>query len=218
MQLYELAAADGRLFSPPCWRSRLSLEWHQLDLSSVATTYSGIKKIDKGQFTTLPVLRDGEKMMADSWEINKYLDTVSGKSIFRTPAEEAQALLVQQLMLVPRVLRMAVMDIFAAVAEEDKDYFRASREKRFNMRLEEAQLSREESIAELVASYQSLENYFGERSLLGGDDVNYADIIVLSHLQMPIQMAKLDFLARLPAMRKWVERCAQRLPSINIWL
>jgi len=117
MQLYELAASDGRLFSPPCWRSRLVLEWHELKFTSIPTSYTGIKKVAESQFTTLPILQDGEKKMADSWEINKHLASTTGKEIFRTTTEEAQALFVQQLVLIPRTLRMIIMALFNAVAE-----------------------------------------------------------------------------------------------------
>lgn len=218
MQLYELAASDGRLFSPPCWRSRLVLEWHKLKFTSVPTSYTAIKKVAEGQFTTLPIFQDGEKMMADSWEINKHLASATGKEIFRTPTEEAQALFVQQLVLIPRTLRMVIMALFNAVVEEDRDYFRASREERFSMPLEEAQLTAEESMAELLSSYQGFENYFSQHSLLGGDRIGYADITLLSHLQLPIQMGGLDLLAKMPAMSNWAKQCARQLPSVNIWL
>ena len=218
MQLYELAASDGSLFSPPCWRSRLTLEWHELKFTSIPTSYTAIKKVAEGQFTTLPILQAGEKKMADSWEINKYLASATGKEIFRSPTEEAQALFVQQLVLIPRTLRMVVMAIFNAVAEEDKEYFRSSREERFNMPLEEAQLGPEESMAELLSFYQGFENYFNQHSLLGGDRISYADITLLAQLQLPIQIGGLDLLAKLPAMSKWARRCAQQLPSVNIWL
>ena len=220
IQLYELTAADGRLFSPPCWRTRLSLEWRGLKFDSVPTCYTEIKEVAEGRFTTVPIFRNESIFMADSWEINKYLDTTyaaKGK-IFRNSAEEAQALFIQQLMLVPRTLRVILLDLFKSVAEKDKEYFRVSREKRFNMTLEEANLPRAEGIEELVTAYQPFESYFSQPRLLGGDHINYADIIVLSHLQLPIRMGGIDLLQELPAMKGWVNLCAEKLPSLKTWV
>ena len=219
IKLYELAASDGLIFSPPCWRTRLSLEWRGLDFESIPTSYVEIKEVDQGQFSTVPIFANEAITMSDSWEINQYLDTTyaaRGKMI-RSPAEEGQALLVQQLMLVPELLRVALLDLFARLADNDKEYFRRSREERFNMSLEEAVLPQEEAMEKIVDRFQAFENYLGQRDYLGGDNPNYADITFLSHLQLPIQISHLPLLKKMPATQEWVQRCANRFPSLSRW-
>ena len=219
IHLYELVAGDGTLFSPPCWRTRLSLEWRQLEFVSVPTSYTEIKAADQGQFRTLPIMSNEAHIMNDSWEINKYLDTIyaaRGK-IFRSSAEEAQALLVQQIMLTPFLLRASLMDLFERVAARDKDYFRKSREERFGMPLEKAVLPREECVKRLVERFQPLEAYLASGEYLGGDAPNYADITFLSHLQLPFQISGLPLLDEMPATRKWVARCAKKFASLTLW-
>lgn len=220
IQLHELATPDGILFSPPCWRTRLSLEWRGLEFDSVPTSYTEIREVAQGEFNTVPILSNEAITMNDSWEINKYLDityAARGK-IFRTPAEEAQALLVQQMMMVPSLLRVALMDLFSRIAAKDKGYFRNSREKRFNMPLEEAVLPPEEGMERIIDKFQALEDYLGQREYLGGDSPNYADITFLSHLQLPIQISNLPLLVKMPATQEWVHRCTKKFPSLNLWV
>jgi hypothetical protein len=52
--LFDLAAADGRRFSPHCWRSAMVLAHKGLECASRATLFTGISAIGDGS-RTLPV-------------------------------------------------------------------------------------------------------------------------------------------------------------------
>ena len=73
---YELAGADGRRFSPHCWRTRMALAHKMLHYETVAVGFSEIASIGDGQHKTVPVIEDGGRFFGDSWTIANYLEEV----------------------------------------------------------------------------------------------------------------------------------------------
>ena len=223
MKLYELTTANGKLFSPPCWRIRLALQMHGLDYESIPVGYTDIPAIrgpNEEQFKTVPILCNEALGLSDSWQIINYLDTAyaaRGK-FFRNAVEKAQSQYMQKVMddIHKKGMKIFAPAIFEAIAAKDKDYFRTTREKRLGMPLEELAKSADPTV--LVAAYQPMETYLQEEAFFGGDAPNYADITVLSHLQLPAQLGDANPLPQLPAMTKWAQNCAQVLPDIKRWL
>ena len=223
MKLYELATADGTLFSPPCWRIRLALQMHGLEYESALVGYTDIPAIrgpNDERFQTVPILCNEALGMSDSWEIINYLDTsyaARGK-FFRAPAEKAQSLYMQKVMddIHKKGMKLFALAIFNSITDKDKDYFRTTREKRLGTTLEE--LAKSADPAVLVDAYQTMEVYLQEQPFFGGDAPNYVDITVLSHLQLPAQLGDANPLPKLPAMTKWTQNCARVLPDIKRWL
>ena len=72
--MYDLVGADDRRFSPFCWRIRMALAHKGLDVTTVPTLYSGIAKVENGASQALPVLKDGNRVVPDSFAIATYLD------------------------------------------------------------------------------------------------------------------------------------------------
>lgn len=221
MKIYELSSTKGILFSPPCWRVRLTLELLGLDYESVPVTYTAIKKIDHGQFTTVPVLENESLIINDSFQIAKYINTTyaAREKLFPLEAVKAQAIFMQKIMDHIHILtsKAVLYDIFDELADEDKEYFRASREKRIGKKLEEIKSIKEDATADMLVSYSNLEQYVAQNDFFGGDKPNYADIIVLSHLQLPIQLGGIKVFDKLPELGKWTARCSQNFSSVSIW-
>jgi hypothetical protein len=72
--LYDLSAADGRRFSPYCWRAKLALAHKGLDAATVPVAFTEIPAILGGGQTTVPVLDDGGRIVRDSFAIAEYLE------------------------------------------------------------------------------------------------------------------------------------------------
>lgn len=73
--LYELVGSDAtRPFSPHAWKVRMALAHKGLAYRTVPTTFLGIAQIEGGVAKTIPVIRDGDAVVVDSFEIARYLD------------------------------------------------------------------------------------------------------------------------------------------------
>ncbi|MGY9105089.1 MAG: glutathione S-transferase family protein, partial [Alphaproteobacteria bacterium] len=159
--LYDLAAGNGRRFSPHCWRTRLALAHKNLSCETRPTRFTEIALIADGNQKTVPVLDDNGKIVGDSWAIAEYLEETypDAPSLFGGPAGRALTLFVQDWAIATLqlgLLNLIVLDIWQSLSPEDKDYFRSSREKRLGRALEEVQAGREERLPSFQKSLQPL--------------------------------------------------------------
>ena len=64
--LYALAGADRtRQFSPHVWKTVMSLAHKGLDHDTVAVGFTEIPTIEGGSTPTVPLLRDGDRLIRD---------------------------------------------------------------------------------------------------------------------------------------------------------
>ncbi len=89
--LYDLAGADdSHRFSPNCWRSQMALLIKGLPYETVPWRFTEKDALSFSGQGKVPVIKDGEASVADSWEIAKYLDaTYPDKPYFRETREKA---------------------------------------------------------------------------------------------------------------------------------
>jgi glutathione S-transferase len=139
VELFELVGDDDRRFSPYCWRTRMALAHKGIEANYIPVSFTEKDKIAfSGQ---VPVLRDGENVVSNSWEIACWLEdtypdrpTVFGSDIGRGQAQFFHEWVPH--MSAP-IMRTMLMDIFERVRPADRGYFRSSREARFGKTLEE---------------------------------------------------------------------------------
>src|SRR5690606_19195462 len=73
--MYDLVGRDhSRPFSPHCWKARLALAHKGLDCRTVPVTFGEIAGIEGGTTKTVPVIRDGDRLVVDSFDIALYLE------------------------------------------------------------------------------------------------------------------------------------------------
>ncbi|TIU21165.1 MAG: glutathione S-transferase family protein, partial [Mesorhizobium sp.] len=73
--LYDLVGRDAaRPFSPHCWKATMALAHKGVDISTVPTRFLEVPTVEGGASKLVPVIRDGEKVVADSFAIALYLD------------------------------------------------------------------------------------------------------------------------------------------------
>ena len=65
---------NGRSASPYLWRSRYALAHKGIEFTSVPLGFTDISTVFGGLFNTVPVLRDGDHVVAESWDIAEYLE------------------------------------------------------------------------------------------------------------------------------------------------
>jgi glutathione S-transferase len=183
------------------------------DFKSVPTRFLEIPKIENGVSETVPVIRDGLTVVADSFAIALYLEKTypDRPTLFGGPGGEAMARFVErwsQTTLHPYLGAAALMDIYEHQDDDNKAYFRESREARFGKRLEEVAAARDAGLASFRASLEPLRSILGYQKWIGGDDGPlFADYIVFGALQWVRVMSPYQMVADGDPVQEWFGRC-----------
>src|SRR6195256_5758317 len=151
IKLFELVGTDeARPFSPYCWRTRMALAHKGLSAQSIPWRFTEKDAIAAHNSEKVPVLIDDETAIVDSWTIANYLeDTYPDRpSLFGGESGRAVTRFVNawaDVILVGGILRLIAPDILTHLDEEDRVYFRETREKRLGATLETVTADRETS-------------------------------------------------------------------------
>ncbi len=187
--LYELCGADeSHLFSPHCWKTRMSLAHKGLEFQSIATPFTKVPVIEDSATRSVPLINDDGHIVSDSYEIAKYLDKKYPDSPSILGGDAASALTAfiinwSNTQLHPVVGALAIKDIHDILADVDQTYFRQSREARVNMTLEELHSGREVKIEVLLSALLPLKLMLKSQPFIGGETPLFADYVVFGALQ-----------------------------------
>lgn len=213
LALYELAAADGTLYSPNCWRSAMALAHKGLDWERRPIGFTGIEQACSGH-KAVPVLDDDGTLVGDSWRIAEHLEEryPSRPTLFGCETGKRLAWFVQQwtqTQINPLVFRMIALDIHDRLTPDDQAYFRRTREPRLGGTLEEAHARRDTLLPALRAALAPLRLTLGTQPFLGGDAPTYADYIVFGTLQWSRTCSALQLLEADDPVLGWFDRCLE---------
>ncbi|MBW8300135.1 MAG: glutathione S-transferase family protein [Hydrogenophaga sp.] len=211
--LYTLCGADSaRPFSPHCWKTVMSLRHKGLDFAETPLPFTEIPKVENGVTKIVPLLRDGEQLVADSFAIALYLEETYPErpSLFRGEGGKAMARFVEgysQMVLHTAISRIALLDIHDMLAPVDKAYFRTNREERFGKPLEQVAPDRAAEIAAFPAKLEPLRHMLKFQPFIGGERPLFCDYIPFGALQwLRITTGSIHLAEDDPA-RLWFERC-----------
>lgn len=210
--MYDLAGADPDLrFSPYCWRIRMALAHKGLPVETVAWRFTDKDAIAFSGQGRVPVIRDGDTVVHDSWAIATYLEAhyPDRPSLFRGPGGRAHARFINAWadgIVLGRIARLVVGDILAACDPKDHAYFRSSREERFGATLEAVQEDGRNHTAALRDSLTSARLVLRAQPWLGGEAPSYADYILFGTLQWPRCVSRFELLAADDPVLAWQER------------
>jgi glutathione S-transferase len=211
--LYDLVGVNPeRPFSPHCWKAKMALAHKGLDFRVVPTRFTEIPAIESGVSKTVPVIRDGERVVADSFLIALYLEETypDRPTLFGGEGGKAMARFVErwsQLTLHPYKVRAAVLDIHNGLGPVDQAYFRDSRERSLGARLEEVQAARDEGLAAYRKSLEPLRSMLGYQPFIGGASPLFADYIVFGAFQWARVVTSYQLLADDDPVAAWFQRC-----------
>lgn len=189
LQFYELAGATDEIcFSPNTWRTRMALAHKGLEHETVVCRFTEKDKIAFSGQKRLPVIRDGETVVSDSWAIACYLeDTYPDRpSLFGCDIGRATTRFLNtwiNMTVHPAVVRLLLAEIHANLHEIDQPYFRESREKRFGMTLEEVSADRDTNLKGVQTALAPLNETLGQQDWFAGDGPAYADYLVFGAFQ-----------------------------------
>ena len=189
IQIYELCGADEtNLFSPHCWKTRMSVAHKGLDHESIATPFTSVATVEGGDSRRVPVIRDGDTVVEESFKIAEYLDEKYPDSpkLLHSGVDKAMTNFIinwSQTQLHPLVARMAIMEIHDALAPADQEFFRTTREKMFGMSLEDFAIKMAATPDDLKKALVPLELTLKGQKFIGGDTPHFADYVVFGALQ-----------------------------------
>ena len=211
--LYELAGTDAsRPFSPHCWKTVMSLAHKGLPYETVATPFTQVPSVENGASKTVPVIRDGDRVVSDSFDIAVYLDEAypDRPRLFGGSSGIAMARFIErwsQLTVHPFLGAAALMDIHGMLAPVDQAYFRESREKRFGKPIEQVPADRDQKLAGFRAGLEPLRNTLSYQPFIGGAAPLFADYIVFGAFQWARVTSPFRTLADDDPVVAWFERC-----------
>ena len=177
--LYELVGKDDLRFSPFAWRTRMALAHKGIEAERVPVGFTEKDKIAFSGQEKVPVLKDGEIVVADSWRIACHLeDRYSARpSLFGSPEGRGLARLVNHMadMLHPPMARLILGDVFANVEARDQTYFRKTREARFGNTIEAMHAERDNHKDAFTNALQPFRLTLKDQPFLSGMTPAYAD-------------------------------------------
>ncbi|MFT5420754.1 MAG: glutathione S-transferase [Candidatus Endobugula sp.] len=222
--LYELSAANRNVrFSPHCWKSRLALEHKQLSYETEAVWFTEKDKIALSNQPLLPMMTDtdakGTLIINDSWKIALYLDKKypDAPSLFADDNVQEKADVMNQWVdtELAQFIRPAIlMDIFALIAKQDRDYFRSSREAKIGCSLEEFSANPEQKVVQMGQALEPIRITLNEQPYLGGTEPDYRDICLLSTFLWVACVSKIEFLAKKDVIYRWYQHMLNHYKAV----
>ncbi len=208
--LWELQGKEGRRYSLFSWRTRMALAHKELKFESRPVCMSDKAAIAFSGGKTVPVIRDGDATVRDSWKIAEHLEakyperTLFGGEIGRGVTHTFNTLVDRT--VVPAMLPLIVADIYERVEPADDAYFREMMEKIVRMTLEEARAKREESMKRLTRTLEPMQALLKRQAWICGAQPAYGDYILFSVLQWARVMSPQQVLEPQDPLHGWRER------------
>ncbi len=211
LKLYDLAGAESeRRFSPYCWRVRMAIAHKGLDVETIPWRFGDKDVLTPSGQGKVPVLVHGDKWIHESWDIAEYLeDTFPDRpSLFGGPMGKSLSRLYANMgdVMAAQIVRMVLMDIYDRLDENDKPYFRESREQRFGMPLEKVVEGREQRLEAFRESLLPLRMTLRKQRFFGGDSPLYADYALFGQFQWARCISPFALLADDDPVKEWRDR------------
>ena len=189
----------------------MSLAHKGLDYATIATPFTKVATVEGGETRKVPVIVDGRAVVEESYQIARYLDQTypDAPSLFNGPGSEELTKFVINWcnsQVHPAVAKLAVLDIYKALAPADQAFFRKTREKLFGCSLEEFDAKFPKNGDALKTALMPVELTVRKQAFLGGETPIFADYVVFGALQWLRLTAAQDHLPKEGAAADWFGR------------
>jgi glutathione S-transferase len=212
IRMYDLAGADPtRRFSPYCWRIRQALAHKRLPVETIPWRFTDKAAIAHSGQDRVPVIEDGDRVVADSWAIANYLEDAypDRPSLFGGAAARAVARFINgwaDTVQNAAISTFVANDVVRHLDPRDQDYFQRSRTQRFGMTLEQYCANRETRIAGFRQTLEPLRHTLRSQPFLGGAAALYPDYIVFGGFQWARTISDFALLEADDPIAAWRER------------
>jgi glutathione S-transferase len=209
--LYELGGIGGRRYSLFSWRAKLAIAHKGLKAESVPVRVSDKSAIAFSGQDKVPILRDGDQTISDSWRIAEHLEQKYPERPSLVGAEIGHGLTrvinawVDRA-LVPKLVPLLMTDVLGIVDEDDGAHLRRGMEAAFKRKLEELAATRETEIVSFRRLLDPARAALRTQPFLCGASPAYADYILFSLLQWARVVSPLEVLDANDALAAWREK------------
>jgi glutathione S-transferase len=167
----------------------MTLAHKGLDYEAIPVGFTQIAEMEGGGRQMVPLIRHGENLVEDSFQIALYLRDAypdRGERLFRGEGSVGLSRFIEswtQTQLHGWAIRWAALDIYNMLGKEDQAYFRKKREAAFGVTLEELVADREKSLPQLKQILVPLRVMLKKQPFIGGEFPLFADYIVFGAFQ-----------------------------------
>jgi len=211
IQLWELKGRDGRRYSAYSWRTKMALKHKGLAWESHPVLMSDKETIAFSGGKTVPIIKDGDTVVRDSWKIAEYLEDkypdraslfggAIGRGVTQTFNTWADRVLIAAMMPV------VVCDLYQRVDPGDDAYFRKQFEGYLKSTLEEARGKRAEFESRLARQLEPMQAALKRQPFVCGAAPAYGDYILFSVLQWARVASPQDIFNNSDPLYVWRER------------
>ena len=209
--LWELKGKAGRRYSLFSWRARMALRHKGLEFETQPVCVSDKAAIAFSGGKTVPVIRDGDAVVRDSWKIAEHLEerypgrpSLFGGKIGRGVTQTFNVWADRA--VVAAMLPVIVADIHERVDPADEQYLRQTMEGFLKCTLEETRGRREDALRRLGAVLEPLHAALKRQPYVSGEAPAYADYILFSVFQWARVMSPQEVLGPESPLCVWRER------------
>jgi glutathione S-transferase len=211
IELWELKGRDDRRYSLYSWRARMALRHKGLAFESHPVRLSDKAAIEFSGGKTVPVIRDGDTVVRDSWSIAEHLEaryperpTLFGGPIGQGLARAWNAWVDR--VVVAAMMPVIIADLHERVDPDDDAFVRKQFEGYLKMTLEESRAGREPALQRLQRALEPVRATLKRQPFVCGAAPAYADYILFSPFQWARVMCPQDPLAADDPLAAWRAR------------
>jgi len=209
--LWELGGKDGRRYSLFSWRTRMALTHKGLAFETQPVCMSDKAAIAFSNGKTVPVIKDGEAMVRDSWKIAEHLEdrypdapALFGGAIGRGVSQAFNTWVDRA--VVPAMLPLIVADIHERVDPRDDAFFRDLMENIVKKTLQQTRAERDDALKRLGRVLEPMQAALKRQPYVCGREPAYADYALFSVFQWARVMSPQEVLGPESPLCSWRER------------
>ncbi|KAI9291372.1 hypothetical protein K502DRAFT_309324 [Neoconidiobolus thromboides FSU 785] len=192
LTLYNLINKEGGVYySPYGWRVLLALKHKDVEFDHIGLTYSkiirNIPEITKGEWDKIPLLvyEDGTYNYESSKIVKNLELKYPNNSLFPNGSHFSDFIENYITSYFQPLYKVIILDIYNQLGNDnDKAYFRDSRENVLNMTLEQFSSTFEECSLTIDKFLSPFLTTLKNKTFLEGENVTYSDYVLYSHLKL----------------------------------
>jgi glutathione S-transferase len=211
IELWELTGQNDCRYSTFAWRTKLALLHKGLSFKVHPISVSDKAAIKFSGQGRVPVIRDGNRVVFDSWSIAVYLERTfpDGPSLFGGPAGENLSQffnLWTDRELIPTIVPYLMLDVLDCVDDADAAHHREQMEAIFKKKLEDLYNERSKGLEQLSRKLAPVRKILDRSQFLGGEAAAYPDYILFGVFQWSRVVSRELVLPADDAIAGWFER------------